>query len=66
MKNPLVSVLVPFKNTALFLPDCLQSIINQTYTNWELIIVDDGSTDSSFSIVKQFADNDSKIMGLVL
>jgi len=61
MKNPLISILVPFKDTELFLPDCLQSIIDQNYTNWELIIIDDGSTDNSFSIVTQFAKLDSRI-----
>jgi len=61
MENPLVSILIPFKNTEVFLPECLQSIITQTYTNWELIIVDDGSTDQSFSIVKGYAITDGRI-----
>ena len=61
MKSPLISILIPFKNTAEFLSECLTSIINQTYTNWELIIVNDNSTDNSAAIVKQFADNDSRI-----
>lgn len=61
MKSPLISILIPFKNTAEFLSECITSIINQTYTNWELIIVNDNSTDNSAAIVKQFADNDSRI-----
>ncbi len=61
MENPLVSILIPFKNTAIFLPDCITSILKQSYTNWELIIIDDGSTDNSFSIVDKFADQDSRI-----
>lgn len=61
MHNPLISILIPFKNTAEFLPECLQSIINQTYTNWELLIVDDGSTDESFNIVEDFIIKDSRI-----
>lgn len=61
MQNPLVSILIPFKNTEAFIADCLQSIIEQTYANWELLIVDDHSTDSSFSIVEAFAKNDNRI-----
>jgi glycosyltransferase involved in cell wall biosynthesis len=61
MQNPLISILIPFKNTAKFLPECIQSITNQTYTNWELIIVDDNSTDISFSIVEGFSNIDSRI-----
>ena len=61
MQKPLISILTPFKNTAKFLPECLESICQQTYTNWELIIVDDGSTDQSFNIVSTFAENDSRI-----
>ncbi|MBQ0768193.1 MAG: glycosyltransferase family 2 protein [Bizionia sp.] len=62
MQNPLVSILIPFKNTALFLPECLQSILNQTYSNWEIIIVDDHSTDTSYEYVKAFTDVDSRII----
>ncbi len=61
MQNPLVSILIPFKNTEAFISDCLASITNQTYTNWELLIVDDHSTDSSFNIVNNFAKKDSRI-----
>ncbi|MBN4047115.1 glycosyltransferase family 2 protein [bacterium AH-315-P13] len=61
MQNPLISILIPFKNTEEFLPECLQSIINQSYTNWELLIVDDSSTDVSFKLVESFANKDSRI-----
>jgi len=61
MQNPLISILIPFKNTEEFLPECLQSIINQSYTNWELLIVDDNSTDESFNLVESFANKDSRI-----
>jgi len=61
MNNPLVSILIPFKNTAKFLHECIQSIINQTYSNWELIIVDDNSTDKSFSIVENYVITDGRI-----
>ncbi len=61
MQNPLVSILTPFKNTEAFLDDCLNSIINQTYTNWELLIIDDSSTDTSYSIVEKFTKKDDRI-----
>lgn len=61
MKQPLVSILTPFKNTAQFLPECLDSIVAQTYSNWELLIVDDGSTDTSYRIVQQYAQQDQRI-----
>lgn len=62
MQNPLVSILIPFKSTEAYLTDCLQSILKQTYTNWELIIVDDHSIDNSYKIVNEFAKNDSRII----
>ena len=61
MQNPLISILIPFKNTAEFLPECLQSIIKQTYTNWELLIVDDNSTDDSYRVVEEYSNKDSRI-----
>ena len=61
MPKPLVSILTPFKNTQTFLPECLESIINQTYKHWELLIVDDGSTDNSFKVVEQYAKKDKRI-----
>ena len=61
MHNPLVSILIPFKNTEDFIIDCLESIIKQTYTHWELLIVDDNSTDSSFSMVETIAQKDNRI-----
>ncbi|WP_379926556.1 glycosyltransferase family 2 protein [Mariniflexile jejuense] len=61
MQKPLISIITPFKNTAAYLPDCINSIINQTYTNWELVIVDDGSTDNSYEIVNAFAEHDNRI-----
>jgi len=61
MQNPLVSILIPFKNTQLFLDECLNSIVNQTYSNWELILVDDHSSDHSYKLVNAFAEEDERI-----
>ncbi|MDB4182965.1 glycosyltransferase [Flavobacteriaceae bacterium] len=61
MQTPLISILVPFKNTDHYLADCLESILQQSYTQWELLIVDDGSTDSSREIVQKYADKEVRI-----
>lgn len=61
MQNALISIMVPFKNTAPYIEECLVSIINQTYKHWELLIVDDNSTDDSYTIVKKFAKKDNRI-----
>ena len=61
MQQTLVSILIPFKNTGVYLTDCLQSILKQNYTNWELLIVDDGSTDESYNIVKNYTEQDNRI-----
>lgn len=58
---PLLSVIVPVFNTEKFLNECLDSIIRQTYENLEIIIVDDGSTDSSGSICELYASRDRRI-----
>lgn len=58
---PLVSVIVPIYNTEKFLPRCLDSILNQSYTNMEIILVNDGSTDNSVSICEKFAEEDDRI-----
>lgn len=61
MQNPLVSILIPFKNTENYLVECLDSILIQTYLNWELIIIDDNSSDQSYSIVNTYAKKDNRI-----
>ncbi len=57
----MVSIIMPAKNAALFLPYCLDSIINQSYKNWELLVVNDHSTDNTFEILKQYNRKDSRI-----
>ncbi len=54
-KTPLVSVIITFLNEERFLAEAVESVINQEYKNWELILVDDGSTDESTRIAKDFA-----------
>ncbi|MFD2823663.1 glycosyltransferase family 2 protein [Lacinutrix iliipiscaria] len=61
MQKPLISILTPFKNTEAFLSECITSIMNQSYTHWELIIVDDGSTDYSYDLVSKYAQKDPRI-----
>lgn len=60
MDNPLVSVIIPVYNTEPFLRDCLNSVINQTYTDFEVIIVDDGSKDRSGAICDEYALKDER------
>ena len=54
--NDLVSIIMPSYNTEKFIVDTINSVLNQTYKNWELIIVDDCSTDDTINIIKQFND----------
>ncbi|WP_190808584.1 glycosyltransferase family 2 protein [Flagellimonas sp. S3867] len=61
MQNPKVSILIPFKNTAHFLPACLDSIVNQEYKYWEVLAVNDHSTDNSLNLLKDYAQVDSRI-----
>lgn len=55
--SPLISIICPVYNTETYLHQCLNSVAKQTYKRWQLVLVDDGSTDSSLSICKQFAEN---------
>ncbi len=57
----LISILFPVKNTAIFLSDCLDSIIQQTEGQWELIAINDHSTDNSGKILQEFAQVDPRI-----
>lgn len=55
MNKPLVSILIPVYNTEEYLPKCLDSIVNQTYSNLQVVIIDDGSKDASLSIAQKYA-----------
>jgi len=61
MEKPLISIIVPVYNVEAYLPKCLDSIINQTYENLEIIIVNDGSTDNSPQICEEYAKRYSRI-----
>ena len=56
-----VSIITPLYNCADFLEQTIQSVISQTYQNWELIMVDDCSQDDSLLIAKQYAEKDKRI-----
>lgn len=60
-KNDLISIIVPVYNTQGYLDKCLSSIVNQTYKNIEIIIIDDGSTDDSKQIIEKYMKVDKRI-----
>ncbi len=62
-KEPLVSVIVPLYNYSAYVSDCIKSIQNQDYSNWELFVIDDCSADNSYDIAKSFeSDKRIKVM----
>lgn len=61
MNEPLVSIITPVYNAERFLSETIKSVKNQTYENWELLLVDDCSKDNSVSIIKEFQKNDHRI-----
>lgn len=61
-QNIKISVIVPVYNVEEYMIKCLQSITRQTYRNMEIIVINDGSTDSSLKICEQFARNDSRVV----
>ena len=64
MHKDLISIITPVYNVEPYIKRCLKSIINQTYTNWELILVNDGSSDKSGEICYSFANKDNRIIYL--
>ncbi|RPG30995.1 MAG: glycosyltransferase [Muricauda sp. TMED12] len=61
MQNGKVSIIIPFKNTAHYLPECLDSIVNQSYTDWEVLAVNDNSTDESYELLTSYSNKDERI-----
>lgn len=62
MESNLISVIVPAYNIAEYLPRCLDSILNQTYSNLEVIVISDGSTDGTDNVIKEYAEKDSRVV----
>jgi glycosyltransferase involved in cell wall biosynthesis len=60
-ENPLVSIMMPARNAGRYLANTIASIQKQTYENWELIFVDDGSTDDTLSVIQNIAINEPRI-----
>jgi len=56
MTNPMISVLLCTYNDSLYIREAIESILNQTFKNFEFLIVDDGSTDDTASIIQSFSD----------
>lgn len=61
MKNDMISIIIPIYNVEKYLEKCLDSILNQTYKNLEIILIDDGSTDNSPNICNSYCEKDKRI-----
>ena len=61
ISEPLVSIVTPVYNGEKFLADCIESILAQSYENWEYIIVNNCSTDRSLAIAEKYAEKDARI-----
>ena len=61
MEKGLVSIITPIYNGERYVSETINSVLNQTYLKWEMIVVDDGSKDNSAAVVRQFADKDNRI-----
>lgn len=62
MDNELISIIVPVYNSEKYLSECIESILCQTYPNFELLLINDGSTDSSLDICKMYAVRDNRVI----
>ena len=62
--TPLISVVLPVYNKTEYLPDCMDTLLNQTYTNLEILLVDDGSTDGSAALCDAYAERDHRVRAL--
>ena len=59
--NPCITVIVPVYNVKDYLPQCIESVLQQTWRNFELLLIDDGSTDGSADICNLYAEEDLRI-----
>ena len=60
-KIPQISIIVPIYNVELYLEECLKSVLRQSFQNYEVICIDDGSTDGSYEVLKKYAHIDTRI-----
>ena len=60
--NELVSIIVPIYNVSEYLEKCIMSLVNQTYKNIEIVLVNDGSTDNSLDICKKYETEDKRVV----
>ena len=56
-----MSIITPLYNGEEFIKDAVESVLAQTYENWELLVIDDGSADNGYNIVKEYSDKDKRI-----
>jgi glycosyltransferase involved in cell wall biosynthesis len=61
MNDPLISIIMPAYNTERYIAAAIRSVLDQTYQRWELIVIDDGSTDATASVVRDFVSSDGRI-----
>ena len=59
--DDLISIVLPIYNGEKYMKQSIDSVINQTYANWELLIVDDGSTDNTAAIAREYGEKDNRI-----
>lgn len=64
MTNPSISVLMPAYNTEKYVGEAIESVLNQTFKDFEFIIIDDGSTDKTWEIIQEYAKKDNRIVAL--
>lgn len=64
MESPKVSIIVPVYNSSTTLDRCISSIERQSFGDWELLLVDNGSTDNSFQLIRNWADKDERILAI--
>ena len=64
MRSPLVSVIMPAFNASMYVHEAIRSVQQQTYKNWELVIVDDGSTDDTAEVIKPYLSDERVIYNM--
>ena len=60
MKSSLISIIIPVFNRAKLLPETLDSVLRQIYSEWECILVDDGSNDNTIEVIEQYVKKDNR------